>query len=82
MRRFDDDSAAQDALLEQARERLAKYQEMRAERFLGDGYPETIRPLHRIEVHVDLDAADRIIYGECPECGRPNKRFHSCPAKD
>lgn len=75
------DDASQDHLLEQARERLARYREMRAEQALGDGWPAP-RPIHRIELHVDLEAADRIIYGTCPECGRPDKRFHGCPAKD
>lgn len=26
--------------------------------------------------------ADILIYGACPECGAPDKRFHSCPARD
>lgn len=31
---------------------------------------------------LDYEAADKLIYGECPECGAPDKRFHRCPAKD
>lgn len=69
-----------DHLLEQARERLAKYREMRGEQFLGDGW--TALPAPRlITARVDHEPADRIIWGECPECGAANKRFHRCPAK-
>lgn len=71
----------EDHLLEQAAERLRKYREMRDEQFLGDGWPPLPAP-RLVTARVDHRPADRIIYGQCPECGEPNKPLHPCRAKE
>lgn len=53
------DDASQDSLREKAAERLAKYREMRAEQFLGDGWPE-LPEIEPVQAKVDLGPAERL----------------------
>ena len=70
----------QDHLREQAAERRQKYADLRAEQFLGDGWPE-IPVIEPVEARVDLGPAERLAK-LCPECGKPDTRWHGCPAKE
>ena len=83
MRIYDAHSPEADWQREQARE-------CRARSIDSHDWPElpVLQPIAVRPVRVNVPefetkrAADLLIFGECPECGGPNKRFHGCPAKD
>lgn len=77
------DEASRDWEREQARER----HEQRLMSLDEHEWPEipvlqqiTVRPVGLTAP--EYAAADRIIWGECPECGGPDKPRHGCPAKE